>query len=79
MEIHGAIEFKMDKKSYRMIPLANSEDYLYNKGSLRRAREVHVHCTIHVHVCACIHIVYAMLATLCIYCILSSVITNTMQ
>ena len=40
MEIHGAIEFKMDKKSYRMIPLANSEDYLYNKGTLKRAKQV---------------------------------------
>ncbi len=40
MEIIGAIEFKMDKKSYRMIPLANSEDYLYNRGALRRGREV---------------------------------------
>ena len=40
MEIFGAIEFKMDKKSYRMIPLANSEDYLYNKQSLKKANEV---------------------------------------
>ena len=40
METSGAIEFKMDKKSYRMVPLANSEDYLYNKNSLDRAREV---------------------------------------
>ena len=40
MEIYGAIEFKMDKKSYRMIPLANSEDYLYNRPSLRRAKQV---------------------------------------
>ena len=42
MEICGAIEFKMDKKSYRMIPLAKSEDYLYNRQSLKRARQVHV-------------------------------------
>lgn len=42
MEIIGAIEFKMDKRSYRMIPLANSEDYLYNRGALRRAQEVGV-------------------------------------
>ena len=40
MEICGAIEFKMDKKSYRMIPLAKSEDYLYNRQSLKRARQV---------------------------------------
>ena len=40
MMIVGAIEFKMDKKSYRMIPLANSEDYLYNKLALNKAREV---------------------------------------
>lgn len=40
MEICGAIEFKMDKKSYRMIPLAKSEDYLYSKQSLKRARQV---------------------------------------
>jgi len=40
MEIFGAIEFKMDKKSYRMIPLANSEDYLYNKQSLKKANQV---------------------------------------
>ncbi len=40
METSGAIEFKMDKKSYRMIPLANSEDYLYNKYSLNKAKEV---------------------------------------
>lgn len=38
MEIVGAIEFKMDKKSYRMIPLANSEDYLYNRQSLTKAK-----------------------------------------
>ena len=42
MEIVGAIEFKMDKKSYRMIPLANSEDYLYNRQSLTKAKEVGV-------------------------------------
>ncbi len=40
METSGTIEFKMDKKSYRMVPLANSEDYLYNKNSLDRARKV---------------------------------------
>ena len=40
MEIHGSIQFKLDKNAYRMIPLANSEDYLYNRGSLRRQREV---------------------------------------
>ena len=40
MEICGAIEFKMDKKSYRMIPLAKSEDYLYNRQSLKKARQV---------------------------------------
>ncbi len=34
MVVCGAIEFKMDKKSYRMIPLANSEDYLYNMPAL---------------------------------------------
>ena len=42
MEICGAIEFKMDKKSYRMIPLAKSEDYLYSKQSLKRARQVRI-------------------------------------
>ena len=40
MEIHGYIQFKMDKNAYRMIPLANSEDYLYNRGLLQRLREV---------------------------------------
>ena len=40
MEIHGSIQFKLDKNAYRMIPLANSEDYLYNRGSLQRQREV---------------------------------------
>ena len=40
MEIVGAIEFKLDKKTYRMIPLANSEDYLYNRQSLTKAKEV---------------------------------------
>ena len=40
IETNGAIEFKMDKKSYRMIPLANSEDYLYHRHSLERARQV---------------------------------------
>jgi paired amphipathic helix protein Sin3a len=39
MEIHGYIQFKMDKNAYRMIPLANSEDYLYNRGLLQRLRE----------------------------------------
>ncbi len=40
MVVCGSIEFKMDKKSYRMIPLANSEDYLYNMAALTKAREV---------------------------------------
>ncbi len=40
MVVCGAIEFKMDKKSYRMIPLANSEDYLYNAPALKKARLV---------------------------------------
>ena len=40
MEIHGSIQFKLDKNAYRMIPLANSEDFLYNRGSLQRQREV---------------------------------------
>ena len=39
-DTHGAIEFKMDERSYRMIPLANSEDYMYKRKSLKRAREV---------------------------------------
>ena len=55
MEVSGAIEFKMDKKSYRMIPLAKSEDYLYNKQSLRRAREVSVVCVC-VCVCVCVSV-----------------------
>ena len=38
--IHGGIEFKMDKNSYRMVPLANSEDYMYRIGSLQKAKEV---------------------------------------
>ena len=42
MIVCGSIEFKMDKKSYRMIPLANSEDYLYNMAALRKAQEVRV-------------------------------------
>ena len=40
MVVCGTIEFKMDKKSYRMIPLANSEDYLYNMAALTKAKEV---------------------------------------
>ncbi len=40
MVVCGAIEFKMDKKSYRMIPLANSEDYLYNMPALSKAKAV---------------------------------------
>ena len=40
MEIHGYIQFKLDKNAYRMIPLANSEDYLYNRGMLLRLRQV---------------------------------------
>lgn len=40
MVVCGAIEFKMDKKSYRMIPLANSEDYLYNMSALTKAKQV---------------------------------------
>ena len=43
LEIHGSIQFKLDKNAYRMIPLANSEDYLYNRGTLKRQREVRVH------------------------------------
>lgn len=39
-DIHGAIEFKMDERTYRMIPLANSEDYMYRKNSLIKAKEV---------------------------------------
>ena len=42
LEIHGSIQFKLDKNAYRMIPLANSEDYLYNRGTLKRQREVRV-------------------------------------
>ena len=30
-DTHGQIEFKMDERTYRMIPLANSEDYLYTR------------------------------------------------
>ena len=40
MVVCGTIEFKMDKKSYRMIPLANSEDFLYNMSSLTKAKQV---------------------------------------
>ncbi len=40
MVVCGAIEFKMDKKSYRMIPLANSEDYLYNMPALSKDKAV---------------------------------------
>ena len=42
-DTHGEIEFKMDERTYRMIPLANSEDYLYRRKSLKRAREVSRH------------------------------------
>ncbi|KAL5469519.1 hypothetical protein EMCRGX_G030782 [Ephydatia muelleri] len=49
MEIVGAIEFKMDKKSYRMIPLANSEDYLYNRQSLTKAKEMNRKIAEHKH------------------------------
>ena len=40
MEIHGSIQFKLDTNAYRMIPMANCEDYLYNRGLLQRTREV---------------------------------------
>ena len=39
-DTHGAIEFKMDERTYRMIPLANSEDYMYRKHSLLKAKQV---------------------------------------
>ena len=42
-DTHGQIEFKMDERTYRMIPLANSEDYLYRRNSLRRAKVVSLH------------------------------------
>ena len=45
MVVRGTIEFKMDKKSYRMIPLANSEDYLYNMAALTKAKQVRGHHT----------------------------------
>ena len=40
MEIHGSIQFKVDTNAHRMIPMANCEDYLYNRGLLQRTREV---------------------------------------
>ena len=39
-DTHGELEFKMDERTYRMIPLANSGDYLYKRESLNRARTV---------------------------------------
>ena len=39
-DIHGDIEFKLDERTYRMIPLANSEDYMYRRNSLSRASQV---------------------------------------
>ena len=42
MVVSGTIEFKMDKKSYRMIPLANSEDFLYNMHALKKAKQVRI-------------------------------------
>jgi hypothetical protein len=39
-DTHGAIEFKLDERTYRMIPLANSEDYMYKRNSLARASQV---------------------------------------
>ena len=39
-DAHGAIEFKLDDRSFRMIPLANSGDYMYRRGTLSRARQV---------------------------------------
>ena len=39
-DTHGELEFKMDERTYRMIPLANSGDYLYKRDSLTRARLV---------------------------------------
>lgn len=51
MTVCGTIEFKMDKKSYRMIPLANSEDYLYNRATLTKARVVCMCVSMCMYVC----------------------------
>lgn len=39
-DTHGDIEFKLDERTFRMIPLANSEDYMYKRNSLTRAAKV---------------------------------------
>ena len=39
-DTHGELEFKMDERTYRMIPLANSGDYLYKRNSLNAAKLV---------------------------------------
>ena len=39
-DTHGELEFKMDERTYRMIPLANSGDYLYKRDSLATASRV---------------------------------------
>jgi paired amphipathic helix protein Sin3a len=38
--VQGKIEFKFDKNSYRMVPLANSEDFMYRTGSMHKARQL---------------------------------------
>ena len=37
---HGKLEFKMREHSYRMLPVSGTGDYMYRKGSLKKAKLV---------------------------------------
>ena len=42
LEEHGKLEFKMREHTYRMVPVTGTGDYMYRKGTLRKARMVSV-------------------------------------
>ena len=37
---HGKLEFKTREHSYRLVPLSGTGDYMYRKGSLKKAKLV---------------------------------------
>lgn len=37
---HGKLEFNMREHSYRLVPLPGTSDYMYRKGSLKKAKLV---------------------------------------
>ena len=49
-DAHGAVEFKLDDRSYRMISLANSGDYMYRRCSL----SIELNRCVCVCVCVCV-------------------------